>query len=130
MIGFHRILLESHEPEVLSNFLSQVFDVEADYLEDGIEITIDHTKFFIMTSDKKRLNKNLSFEFYAVSKLELEEFKQKLEFYFYTHQSAPKNIKMTENGLQFEDTDGRSWRVALQNQPMLRETDRNNVRFC
>jgi hypothetical protein len=111
-----KVILHTNSISRLSQFITQLFElsVEVDQLGQSF-CDFGNLRLYFLESGEVRthqLNFNSQFVFQASSLEELNEFKQKLEFYYYREgidYSPLITQSMTSSQLYFIDPDHRTW---------------------
>lgn len=109
MISFSRLALKSKNPRLLADFLSFLFDAAIEDLgEECFELEIMQMKILIQKGTVGA-NPSTDFQLQASEVSDIEEWNQKIEFFFYKQGLKFKLPTQTEEGLKFYDTDKRAW---------------------
>ena len=120
----NQIVLFSHDINKLSNYLSDLFDLEKECHTDSVTIYGEHLRFLIVPTSQNLEFSNVLIDIKAANDTELFEIKQKIEFLNYriepsvdgkVHQTLTfSEIKEIPNSkfFFFTDTDGRKWKVS------------------
>jgi len=115
-------ILYSQNKELLSRFLSQVFDVGPELKTDGTLIKLGHYHLFIKVPLQKKRGKktyHTEMEFFSETVEELQNLKDKIAFSWF--RLTQKKIKMEEQETSFRifDFDSRPWKFSLTARPIL-----------
>lgn len=123
MISFGQFVFESTKPKVLCDFLCFVFDLEFEAISaDTFSIEFFELKLLIIPCEKLQSKKS-GCVLHAASLDELDQLRQKIEFFFYKNQIKVSPPLLFGNELRFNDTDGRAWFVDLPISQLTRKVE-------
>lgn len=115
MLKFGEIVLRSKKPRELADFLSFIFDsqISSDVDENANELFILDVlgKEFVVKEGKPGANPVASFSLLSTEPSDIDQLKQKVEFFYYKNSSKHKTPRLEEDCLVFFDPDNRLWRV-------------------
>lgn len=123
MISFGQFVFESPKPKILCDFLCFVFDLDFEATAaDSFVIDFFGLKVLIIPCEKISTKKS-GCVLHAASVDELDQLRQKIEFFFYKNQIKVSPPLLFGNELRFNDTDGRAWFVDLPVSMLTRKVE-------
>lgn len=113
-LSFEKLILQTQDVGKLAHFISHLFDIgpEVDSFGETFFV-LGGVKLSLVNADNLQSNTCLSFvvDDYSV----LENFKMKLEFYYY-REAIENSCLVLESSLSFKDPDNREWILELPQQ--------------
>ncbi|MBT4791166.1 MAG: hypothetical protein HON90_06315 [Halobacteriovoraceae bacterium] len=110
-IKIGEFVLYSRNPVSLFQFLSNVFEVQADVVVDQtIKFNLSGVSFLIVKTELDIAAENY-FSLMVGCVSELKELAQTIEFYYFRTHCTDKTVELCDRVLTFTDPDGRKWTV-------------------
>ena len=113
MIEFGAITLLSKNPRQMAEFISFLFDTSFSLeTKDSYSILVWDQKI-IFKEGKVPKGSHINYDLISNSHSEIEELKQKIEFFYYKNDLKHKAPLLYESELRFFDPDNRLWLVLV-----------------
>lgn len=127
---FGGLVLYSKDPARLSQFFSFLFDVPVERAGDNYQTELAGVRVEILACASNANLKKPGFKLQVDSPIELEELKQKCEFYFFKNDLHLPSLKLDQDKLDLQDTDGRHWSFNVRPMASKEKLIPDNVRLC
>lgn len=117
-ITLSKIFIPTHDKARALKFLTFIFDCEILTDSQNIDYTVlgSTQLYFLETSDK--LTQTMPFCSFNIQEAdELENIKQKIQFFCYREDLEVPSLKLSKNSIDFFDFDGNLWKIDYNQLP-------------
>ncbi|MBL7665354.1 MAG: hypothetical protein JNM93_09485 [Bacteriovoracaceae bacterium] len=136
-LNLKEIEFETNHLENFVSFLTQVLDIEVKIKNNthvfelsGIKVRIKSDQGWI---ERSRMTAFTQFDFHFSDISDLEDLKDKHEFFCYRHGLQSQNTQLQQVGdrytLDLIDPDGRIWKMIYEQQPAVSLTEESHHRY-